>query len=608
MSVGNEESTEQLIVRNLDVVLEASGYPVVSGLNLTVRSGEVLALVGESGCGKSTAGLAMLNWARPGLRVAGGSVRVDGLDMLEISGEELRSARGRLISYVPQDPTTGLNPAMRVGGQLAEALTNHDLGSKARGVAARVEEMLEEVGLAADERILRAFPHQLSGGQQQRVALAMAFACRPRVVVLDEPTTGLDVTVQRRVLETMRSLAVQYGCSAIYISHDLAVVANIADRVAVMYAGRIIEEAEALNLFQNPRHHYTAGLLESVPQVDRRAIAVGIPGAPPRPGGWPTACAFASRCSAAQPDCRAELPGLTRLGPEHTVRCLHPVTRRPDLPAVQRVTPGFLATPTPQLLSVDSVTASFGSKQVLHGMTLSVKAGECAAVVGESGSGKTTLARCIVGLNSHWDGEVRFAGSLMERAADRRSKDQRRLIQYVFQNPHSSLNPRMTIGQNIEEPLRYFFNLGAKERERRVCDALEAVVLSDTFFSAFPDQLSGGQRQRAAIARALVVEPELLVCDEITSALDVSVQAQVVQRLRQLQRDRGLALLFITHNLALVNSMAEQVFVVAGGRVVDGGETPLVLEQPEHPYTRQLLRDLPRLVVPNSRAREVRPT
>lgn len=591
---GQPHAPTRLVVRDLTVSLCGSKAPVVADLSLTLEAGRVLALVGESGSGKSTAGLAMLGWARSGLTITGGSVLVDGYDVLRLTGEGLRSARGRLISYVPQDPSSGLNPAIRVGTQMREALLNHPESFGQKSIDGRVAEMLEEVGLPPDRRIIESYPHQLSGGQQQRVVIAMAFACRPRVVVLDEPTTGLDVTTQRRVLETIRTLADRHGVSAVYVSHDLAVVANIADETAVMYAGRIVESGPTQSLFHAPRHRYTVGLLAAIPDVQQPRRLTGIDGRPPRPGTWPKGCSFADRCTAVTDECRAMLPAPLPVGDGHTARCIHPADGAARPTVDSSVHAGDLV--ARPLMRARRLQVSYGRKTVLHGIDVDVGSGKCTAIVGESGSGKTTLARCLVGLNPHWTGDVTFQDQRLAPAASSRSREERRRIQYIFQNPYSSMNPRMTIGENLGEPLR-FFRESWKENERAavIHEALEAVALSGSYFDRMPDQLSGGERQRAAIARALVVDPDLLVCDEVTSALDVSVQAQVVERLRHLQLDRGLSMLFITHNLAVVRSIAQYVVVVSKGHVVESGRTEDVLERPKHDYTKALMSDLPRL-------------
>jgi peptide/nickel transport system ATP-binding protein len=499
-----------------------------------------------------------------------------------------------LISYVPQDPGAGLNPGHKIGWQLREALTVHRAALPAgQSVDDRVLEVLAEVGLPADPKILERYPHQLSGGQQQRVAIGMAFAARPRVIVLDEPTTGLDVTTQRRVLDTVRALTARHQVMSVYISHDLAVVAQIADRVAVMYAGRIAEIAPAARLFADPRHPYTAGLIAAAPSAVRATTLVGIEGRPPRPGAWPAGCSFADRCHEVHPDCQVSLPGLVSVGDGQQARCFHPVhegtfkiTDRPAAPVVPQSAPA---------LEVRNLFAHYSSLPVLHGVDIEVGAGRCTAVVGESGSGKTTLARCLVGLHDRWEGSVSLGEVPIGPKPKDRSTELRRKIQYVFQNPYASLNPRMSVGQNIEEPLRYFTSLKRQARRERVDAVLSDVALSTAYADRMPDQLSGGERQRVAVGRALIIEPEILVCDEITSALDVSVQALLVEQLRRLQRERDLSLLFITHNLAVVRSLAQDVVVLKDGRVVEHGPVETVLTEPSDPYTKKLLADLPDL-------------
>jgi peptide/nickel transport system ATP-binding protein len=581
-------------VAGLRVVTERRQTPIIDDVSFQIRPGTVLGLVGESGSGKSTVGVALLGHTRRGLKIAAGQVMIDGRDLLSLSGSELRQARGRQASYVPQDPSSGLNPGLRVGYQLREVFAIHP-ESLVDGQTAddRVNEVLAEVGLPATERLLRSYPHQLSGGQQQRVAIAMAFACRPRLIVLDEPTTGLDVTTQRHVLDTVRDLTERHHVTAVYVSHDLAVVAQIADQTAVMYAGRIVESGSTDRIFRSARHHYTAGLIKAAPSARRSSVLIGIEGRPPRPGRWPPGCPYAARCASAADDCRSALPALEPIGSRQLVRCYHPLPElaasasKPGVPAVKGH-PG-------RNLSVRGLSASYGTTQVLHDINVDVAPGRCTAIVGESGSGKTTLARCIVGLHQSWRGQVAYGDATLDRRPERRTKDQRRLIQYIFQNPYSSLNPRMSVGDNMEEPLRYFTSSTRRKRRAEVLRILDAVALSAEFIDRMPDELSGGERQRVAVGRALTVGPELLVCDEVTSALDVSVQALLVEQLRQLQHDRGLSMLFITHNLAVVRSIAQDVIVIANGQVVERGPVEIVLDHPQHDYTKQLLADLPHL-------------
>jgi peptide/nickel transport system ATP-binding protein len=583
-----------LTVEGLTVVTAGRGTPVVEDISFHLAPGKVLGLVGESGSGKSTVGVALLGLARSGLRIAAGRACIDGVDILRLSGKELQNARGRLVAYVPQDPTSGLNPALRVGRQLREAIAIHrDTMAPGQTIDERVIELMGEVGLPATDAFLNSYPHQMSGGQQQRVGIAMAFSCRPRVIVLDEPTTGLDVTTQRRVLDTVRQLTVEHQVTSVYVSHDLAVVAQLADQTAVLYAGRLVEQAPTAAMFNGARHPYTVGLLKAVPSSVRSEILVGIDGRPPRPGRWPRGCSFADRCSSAAAQCREELPSLEDLGSgeAHWVRCYFP---SPEVSAADVKEPvPALSGSMKKVLTVRGLAARYGQKEVLTGVDFDVTAGRCTAVVGQSGSGKTTLARSLVGLHTAWSGKVELSGAALAPLPQRRTKDQRRTLQYVFQNPYSSLNPRMTVGENLEEPLRYFSALSHRDRHDKVHEILKTVALSSEYAERLPGQLSGGERQRVAVGRALIVDPEVLVCDEITSALDVSVQALLVEQLRQLQIDRGLSMVFITHNLAVVRSIAQEVVVLCDGVIVEHGPVDDVLDNPSHDYTRRLLADLP---------------
>ena len=534
--------------------------------------------------------------------MAGGRVILEGQDLLAMSDSELQALRGAKVAYVPQDPASALNPALPVGVQLRETLAAHRIGGVA-GAATRITEVLAEAHLDPSPELLRRYPHQLSGGQQQRVALAMAFVCRPSLIVLDEPTTGLDVTTQRHVLDTIRSLCRSYGVAAVYVSHDLAVVGQLADHVAVMYAGRIVELGSTESIFGAPTHPYTRALLRAVPSPERCEVLEGIEGQPPRPGRRPVGCFFAPRCPNVLPICREAPPPVIALqAGAQLVRCV----RAEDLVGKHVADPpvlvGYTSTgATSGLLDVRDLRAVYGHLPVLFGVDLHIEPEQCVAIVGESGSGKTTLARCVVGLHVSWTGDVRLGGELLAKGCRRRTKGSLQRIQYVFQNPHASLNPRKTVGQIVEQPLEHFSNLPPLERERRVVAVLEDVSLSREFLGRYPDQLSGGERQRVALARALVVEPELLVCDEVTSALDVSVQAIIVELLRRLQRERKLALLFITHNLALVRSIAQTVVVLSNGSVVEQGPMEQILERPRVDYTIRLLHDIPKLLQPGPR-------
>jgi peptide/nickel transport system ATP-binding protein len=610
----------RLEVRGLEIRTGRAGSPVVSGISFAVRPGDVLGLVGESGSGKTTVALALLGHTRRGLAVTSGEILLDGLDLLRLRPAGLRQVRGARVSYVPQDPAAALNPALRIGYQLREALRVHRYPGPASyprqsppGPAPyprqsstgrpgdpgkRILEVLGEVRLEASPALLRRYPHQLSGGQQQRFALAMAFACRPALIVLDEPTTGLDVSTQRHILDTIRSLCRSYGVAAVYVSHDLAVVSELAAEVAVMYAGRIVEAGPAALLFSRPLHPYTRGLLASVPVPDRGGPLAGIPGQQPPPGHRGPGCAFAPRCGLALDPCRARVPEPEAVA-GRTVRCLRAAevdstagaARSEPRPAAPPPGPP----PAVPVLSVRGLSFNYGPVPVLSGIDLDVPPRACVAVVGESGSGKTTLARCIVGLHRNWTGEMTLQGAPLAPSARHRPGPVLQQIQYVVQNPYTSLNPRKTVGQIVAEPLRRFLRVPRGEQAERVVSVLEDVSLGGRYLSRYPDQLSGGERQRVAIARALVAEPGLLVCDEVTSALDVSVQAVVVELLRAATARRHLAMLFITHNLALVRNVAQFAVVLRQGEIVEAGPADQVLASPASRYTAQLMADVPRL-------------
>jgi peptide/nickel transport system ATP-binding protein len=455
-----------------------------------------------------------------------------------------------------------------------------------------LREALEEVALPSDDAFLARYPHQLSGGQQQRVAIAMAFACRPNVIVCDEPTTGLDVTTQARVLATVRDLCRRHQVAALYVSHDLAVVAELADRVAVMYAGRIVESGTRDELFLTPRHPYTRRLLRAVPDLEGKRAVVGIPGHAPLPRNRPQGCPFHPRCDLATEECLREFPPAFEFSTGHRVRCFHASEAAREIPVEGGPNGAHVPLEREVVLTVRGLNAHHGARHTLFDIDLEVHRHECLALVGESGSGKTTLARCVAGLHKDFTGDVRLRDVALPPAARSRSDVARKEIQYVFQNPYASLNPRRTVGQTIARQLE-LFKLGGEDVGRRVGECLERVALSDSAANSYPDELSGGERQRVAIARALAAEPSLMVCDEITSALDVSVQAAIIDLLRELRTAMGLSLLFITHNLALIRTIADRVAVMTEGRIVETGPTATVLDSPTAPYTQQLLANTP---------------
>jgi peptide/nickel transport system ATP-binding protein len=588
------EGRAAVTVRNLRIET-TTGVAVVPDASFEIAPGEVLGVVGESGSGKTTVGLSLLGHARRGLRIAGGTVMLGDQDILTMGDADLRRLRGSRVSYVPQDPASSLNPALRIGTQLREVLEAHGQNDN-RANDARLAEMMREVALSDDPAYLRRYPHQLSGGQQQRVGLAMAFANRPSLIILDEPTTGLDVTTQSTVLATVRDLAIAHDVAALYVTHDLAVVAAVATRVAVMYAGRIVELGPADELFESSAHPYTRRLVGAIPRLAGGRSLVGIPGHAPSPGKRPQGCSFAPRCALRVDECEVAMPEPVEVKPGHTARCIKAF----EVVKYQQTEYGDpVALPEPEsdkpVLSIENVVGFYGSTEVLHSINMTLDQGEVLAIVGESGSGKTTTARAIAGLHHDWTGSIRLGDVELAKSARARSTDVRRQIQYIFQNPYGSLNPRKTIGESVGQPLGVFNIASGKKAESMVGEMLEQVSLSASYARRYPDQCSGGERQRVAIARALISKPSILICDEITSALDVSVQAAIVELLGELQRNLGLSMVFVTHNLPLVRSIAQKVAVLADGAIVEYGETAAMLANPQQEYTKHLISDTPSL-------------
>jgi peptide/nickel transport system ATP-binding protein len=582
-----------LEVHNLRVELASSGADIVDDVSFQVEAGEILGIVGESGSGKTTVAHALLGHARAGARIAGGSVVVDGEDFLALGPEQLRKRRGKVVSYVPQDPPAALNPALRIGRQLDELMEFHGSGASGAERRERMAEALAEVSLPSDDEFLTRFPHQLSGGQQQRVVLAMAFILRPKLVVLDEPTTGLDVTTQAQVLKVASALCENHGVAAVYVTHDLAVVSRIATRSIVMYSGRISEIGPTESLFKAPAHPYTRRLMSATPDPAERRTLTSIAGMAAPPGRRPDGCFFHPRCEYAIERCTAGAIPPMEMGDRHLSWCIRSHELRPLDLAGKRLERVALAADAAAVLQAEGVRAFHGDRQVIHDASFVLRERECLALVGESGSGKTTLARCVIGLHQDYEGRIVYRGDELAAHARGRAPEVRRRLQYIFQSPYTSLNPRQSIGDIVALPIRFFFDVGRKEASRRSAEALERVGLPSALADRFPSELSGGERQRVAIARALVCGPDVLVCDEITSALDVSVQAAIVDLLMRMREEEGLSMLFITHNLALVRNLADRVMILNEGKLVEEGDVDVVLDRPREAYTRRLLSDTP---------------
>jgi peptide/nickel transport system ATP-binding protein len=593
--IGSEAS----VLRALDLRVElANGAPIVDGVDLPLGAGEILGLVGESGSGKTTTALSIFGYIERGLKMTSKEITLAGE---QLSGKAaFVKARGRLISYVPQNPGTALNPSLRVAAAVEEIMRTHR-GADDSGQ--RAYRMFERVGLPGTREFGRRYPHQLSGGQQQRVSIAGALSPDPVVVVLDEPTTGLDVVTQDRILKELVRLRDEQNVAMLYITHDLAVVAQIASRIAVMYAGQIVEEGPAAEVLRHPRHPYTRGLMASTPDHIRPRVLESMAGVAIGVGERPSGCRFAARCVQCTARCETEAPALEVTSAGQSVRCFE----WRSTPAVQWRT---LTSSAPEnavgppdasinVLELSHVRAEHrsqgGNVVAASDVSFAVERGGCVALVGESGSGKTTIARVIAGLHPIASGTVTLDGAPLPGLARKRTLEQRRRIQIIFQNPAEALNPRHTVEATIARPAQMLKKLNSAAAEAEVGRLLEAVRLPARLAQRYPRELSGGERQRVAIARALAAGPEVLICDEITSALDVSVQAVVLELLRDLRSEFGASIVFITHDLGVVATVAERICVLDRGLLCETGRTSEVLANPQHPYTRRLLEAAPSL-------------
>ncbi|MCU0833905.1 MAG: ABC transporter ATP-binding protein [Chromatiaceae bacterium] len=612
-----------LQVSRLTTRLGGEGQPVrvVDGVDLEIRKGETFALLGESGCGKSMLALSLMRLLPPSGRIVGGSVRLGDTDLLALPEGAMRRVRGGRMAMIFQEPQTSLNPVLTVGQQIAEAVRLHD-GTTRRQVRERVQGLLQAVGIPEPARRVDEYPHQLSGGMKQRVMIAMALAGDPELLIADEPTTALDVTIQAQVLRLLKGLQRETGMAVLLITHDLGVVAETADRLAVMYAGQIVETATSAGFFADPAHPYSRRLMDSLPSPEKRAgrLAV-IPGRVPPLDRPFTGCRFADRCHRVMDRCREIEPGWHQPSASQGVRCLLWAEGRPesDVPATGAAA-GLVriaAEPSrqPLVLRVDGLQVHFpihrgvfrrvvGQVRAVDGIDLELYAGRTLALVGESGCGKTTAGKGLLQLIRPTAGVVRYGGVDLAGLKGRALRRQRKDLQIIFQDPFASMNPRMLVGDIVGEGLQALgLEPNRARRRARVAELLGQVGMSAEAADRYPHEFSGGQRQRICIARALAVEPRVIVCDEPTSALDVSVQAQILNLLKRLQDELGLAYLFITHNISVVSYLAHEVAVMYLGRIVERGTVDEVLDDPKHPYTRALLSAVP--VVDKDKRREI---
>ena len=608
-----------LQLENLTTDIDSDGGLVraVDAVSLTIERGETFALVGESGCGKSMTALSILRLLPDAGRISAGRVDVDGIDVTQLPEARMRDVRGHRISIIFQEPSTSLNPIMTVGRQITEVIERH---TDLRGDAAHAKALdwLKRVGIPDPERRINDYPFQMSGGQKQRVMIAIALAADPEIVIADEPTTALDVTIQAQILDLLKELQATHKMALLLITHDLAVVSQMAHRVALMYAGQVIEVAEAQEFFSRPLHPYAANLFDALPDTSKRGRKLAsIPGTVPLLNQQFGGCRFADRCGNVMERCRAAPPQLHTPRPNHAVRCV--LYDGLDLngadASVQSVTSANTALEPDHaqgatLLEVRDYRVWFpirkgllqrtaGYVKAVDGVSFTIAAGRTLALVGESGSGKTTVGKAVMQLlrtTAHISGSALLNGQALDQLQGEPLRLARRAAQIVFQDPFASLNPRMRVNEILEEGvLSLCPEVSPAERSERVAKLLERVGLRRDVLTRYPHEFSGGQRQRLAIARALAVEPKLIVADEPTSALDVSVQAQILNLLKELQQELGVAYLFITHNFGVVEYLAHDIAVMKNGHLVEVGTADDILSRPQQEYTRTLLAAVPRL-------------
>ena len=608
-----------LDIRDLhtDIEIRSGVVHALSGVDLHVNPGETLGIVGESGSGKTMTALSLMGLLPQGGSVSSGQIILDGQDLTKLALKEKRKLRGTKVGMIFQDPLTSLNPTMKIGLQVCEPLRVHEKLSKKEALE-RAVEILKRVGMPRPEVVINNYPHQLSGGMRQRVMIAMALVCKPRILIADEPTTALDVTTQMQILDLIDELRDEYQMGVILITHDLGVVAGHTDRVAVMYAGRIVETAPTKTLFTEPKHRYTSSLMAALPE---RALAAGtklfsIPGAPPSLTNLPVGCRFAARCLWATDECRAGYPDLSG-DDTHTFSCFHPVQEGDESPAALQAKldtqkngdeAGAQQAPlvsSKVLLDVKEASREYesagsgffkrdkGVVSAVDRVSITVKKGETYGLVGESGCGKSTMGRLIAGLERPSGGAIELDGRDLATLKGRDAVTIHRDVQMMFQDSYAAMDPRMRIDQILAEPMSIQKTGNARQIAERIMEIIEQVGLTEEILDRYPHEFSGGQLQRIGFARSLTLAPDLIVADEPVSALDVSVQAQVLNLMKDLQAELGLSYLFISHDLAVVQYMADRIGVMYLGRIVEEGPAKEVVENPKHPYTKALIDSIP---------------
>jgi peptide/nickel transport system ATP-binding protein len=592
----------RLIDLHTDISLRRGVARPVGGVSLSVGKGETLGIVGESGCGKTMTALSIMRLLPPGGRITGGSILFGDTDLATLDEASMRAVRGNRVGMIFQDPMTSLNPCMTIGDQVAETVLLHREASRTQA-RERAEEVLDLVGLPDVKRRLDSYPHQLSGGMRQRAVIAMALACEPELLIADEPTTALDVTIQKQILRLIDDLRAQLGMAVILVTHDLGVIAGHSDRVAVMYAGKIVETSSTQELFDNPRHPYTEALFRALPEnVDPDRALYAIPGLPPDLTNPPGGCRFAARCGYATDECRDKEPLL--IGGAHPFACFHPLGPSEQAVANPRAEPSA-ARHSAALLDVQNLVRDFrvssngvlrratGTVSAVADVSFSVSAGETFGLVGESGCGKSTVGRLLVAEDTPTSGSVSFNGTEISTKSNRALRELRRDFQLMFQDPYASLDPRMRVRSILREPLAIQRRGSGPEQERAVAALLDEVGLPRAALEKYPHEFSGGQRQRIGLARALALRPKLIVADEPVSALDVSVQAQILNLMRALQREHDLTYVFISHDLSVIRYISTTIGVMYLGKLVEVGPAEQVYSAPAHPYTKGLIDAIP---------------
>ena len=595
-----------LSVKNLrtEFRMRTANVVAVDGVSFDIAAGECVGLVGESGCGKTTIGTSIMRLLPNTGHIIGGSVELEGVDLASLPEAEMQKVRGNRIAFIPQDPMTSLNPTMTIGRQIAEGYELHKGVSHEEGIQ-RAIEVLKLVEMPRPEERINQYPHELSGGLRQRVIIAMALVCEPKVLIADEPTTALDVTIQAQILDLIDRLRKELKMAVLLITHDMGVIAGRTDRVVVMYAGKKAESASTKEIFAEMRHPYTQALMNAVPKLEDVSFRLqSIPGLPPDLSMEIVGCRFAPRCEFATDKCRSTEPDIEGKN-DHEYACFHPVKGigKDDRVKVKNASRDI--TEAKPLLEITNLVKLYpvrggsvirrkvGNVNAISDISLSIVEGESYGLVGESGCGKTTTGKLITGLERPTSGEIKFEGSVLNSLKGDERRLARRNVQMMFQDPYSSLDPRQTVGSILEEPFKIQNEGTSAERKKKVADLLDQVGISPSASLRYPHEFSGGQRQRIGLARALALKPKLLIADEPVSALDVSIQAQILNLIKDLQADLGLSLVMISHDLGVIRYMSDTVGVMYLGKLVEEGPSDEIYREPIHPYTRGLLDAVP---------------